>query len=61
MSTKHPQQRTKKPKIYSDDMKKLSIPIDPDLHDKLTEMARAEERSMSGQVVYLLKKAVGLK
>ena len=55
------QKKSKKPKIYQDGMKKLSIPIDPDLHDKLTEIARKEERSLSGQIVFFLKKAVNLK
>lgn len=36
----------------------LSIRIDSELHDKLQYIAGAEGRSMSGQVLYLIRKCV---
>lgn len=36
----------------------LSIRIDSELHDKFQYIAGAEGRSMSGQVLYLIRKCV---
>lgn len=38
--------------------KHLSIRMDGELHDKIQSIAAYEGRSMSGQILYLIKKCV---
>ena len=38
--------------------KHLGIEIDPDLHSKLKYIAKYEDRSINGQVLYLIRKSI---
>ena len=38
--------------------KHLGIEIDPNLHSKLKYMAKYEDRSINGQVLFLIRKSI---
>ncbi len=38
--------------------KHLGLEIEPDLHSKLKYIAKYEDRSINGEIIYLIKKAI---
>lgn len=44
--------------VMAEQMVRFILRLSPDLHAALTEWAREEERSLNGQIAYLLRRAV---
>lgn len=40
------------------DKKHLGLPIDKELHEKLKYIAKYEDRSMNGQIMFLIRECV---